>query len=52
VLAVSAASFLYTGLADLIPSIHGHSRMKTGVGPFAALLAGVAIIVALRGLHH
>ncbi len=52
VLALSAASFLYIGLADLIPSIHGHSRMKAGIGPFAALLAGVAVIIALRGLHR
>lgn len=51
VLAVSAASFLYIGLADLIPSIHGHSRMKAGIGPFAALLAGVAVIIALRAVH-
>ncbi len=52
VLAVSAASFLYIGLADLIPSIHGHSKMKAGIGPFLALLAGVTIIVWLRGPHH
>ena len=32
--------------------IHGQTRMKAGAGPFAALLAGVASIVALRGLRH
>lgn len=51
VLAISASSFLYIGLADLVPELHGHTQMKVGVGAFLCLLAGVAVIVALRPGH-
>jgi len=51
ILALSAASFLYIGLADLIPGLHRRIGSEAGITQFLLLLAGVGTIVAL-GLHH
>jgi zinc and cadmium transporter len=51
VLAFSAASFLYIGLADLIPGLHRRIGAETGVGQVLLILAGVATILALQW-HH
>jgi zinc and cadmium transporter len=48
VLALSAASFLYIGLADLIPGLHRRIGAETGVHQLLLLLAGVGTIVVLR----
>jgi zinc and cadmium transporter len=50
-LAFSAASFLYIGLADLIPGLHRRIGAETGVGQVLLILAGVATILALQW-HH
>ena len=47
VLAMSAASFLYIGTADLIPGLQRESRPNVAA-QFASLLAGVSVIAALR----
>jgi zinc and cadmium transporter len=47
VLAISAASFLYIGTADLMPSLHRDSRPGTAA-QFASLLTGVGVISALK----
>lgn len=49
ILALSAASFLYIGLADLIPGLHRRIGSETGAGQLLLLLAGVFTIVALGG---
>jgi zinc and cadmium transporter len=51
ILALSAASFLYIGLADLIPGLHRRIGSEAGIAQFLLLLAGVGTIMALR-LHH
>ncbi len=48
VLAVSAASFLYIGLADLVPGLHGRIGAQTGVSQFLMMLAGVGTIILLQ----
>jgi zinc and cadmium transporter len=51
ILALSAASFLYIGLADLIPGLHRRIASEVGGGQFLLLLAGVITIVALQWFY-
>ena len=51
-LAVSAASFLYIGSADLIPSLNRDSHPASGLRQFVLVLAGVGIIAALKAASH
>jgi zinc and cadmium transporter len=51
ILALSAASFLYIGLADLVPGLHRRIGAETGLGQLFLILAGVGTIVLLRA-HH
>lgn len=51
ILALSAASFLYIGLADLIPGLHRRIGSETGFGQLLLILAGVGTVVVLR-FHH
>ncbi|MDE3224976.1 MAG: ZIP family metal transporter [Nitrospirota bacterium] len=51
VLALSAASFLYIGLADLVPGLHGRIGANAGLGQFGVMLLGVGTIALFR-LHH
>ena len=48
ILALSAASFLYIGLADLIPGLHRRIGAETGLGQLFLILAGIGTIVLLR----
>ncbi len=50
VLAISAASFLYIGLADLIPGLQGRIGPETGVKQFLLMLIGVGTILLVQ--HH
>ena len=51
ILALSAASFLYIGLADLIPGLHRRIGSEAGIAQFLLLLAGVGTIVILQLSH-
>lgn len=48
VLALSAASFLYIGIADLMPWLQRETRVGAAATQMASLLCGVATIVLLR----
>ncbi len=48
ILALSAASFLYIGLADLVPGLHRRIGAETGLGQLFLILAGVGTILILR----
>lgn len=48
ILALSAASFLYIGLADLVPGLHRRIGAETGLGELFLILAGVGTILMLR----
>lgn len=51
-LGVAAASFLYIGLADLVPGLHGRVGAAKGVWQFAMMIAGMVTIGALTMLPH
>lgn len=48
ILALSSASFLYIGLADLVPGLHRRIGAGTGLGQLFLILAGVGTILMLR----
>lgn len=47
-LSVAAASFLYIGLADLVPSLHGRVGAASGVWQFATMVVGMVTIALLE----
>ena len=49
ILALSAASFIYIALADLIPTLHRKSGLMVSIRQFILLLAGVGTILFF---HH
>lgn len=51
IMAVSAASFIYIAMADLIPGLHHEQNLPAGIRQFGLLLLGVATIVLLRLGH-
>ncbi|MEQ1627122.1 MAG: ZIP family metal transporter [Nitrospira sp.] len=51
-LSVAAASFLYIGLADLVPGLHGRMGAAKGVWQFAMMIAGMVTIAALTMIPH
>lgn len=51
-LSVAAASFLYIGLADLVPGLHGRMGAAKGVWQFAMMIAGMVTIAVLTMLPH
>ncbi len=51
-LSVAAASFLYIGLADLVPGLHSRVGMAKGAWQFAMMIAGMVTIAALTMIPH
>lgn len=51
-LALAASSFIYIAVADLIPSLHKKTDMKTSLKQIALIAAGVLLICSLHGLAH
>ena len=51
ILALSAASFLYIGLADLVPGLHQRIGAETGLGQLFLILAGIGTILLLH-MHY
>ena len=47
-LAVSAASFIYVAMADLVPHLHRQPGLRSMAAQSVLLLAGIATIAALR----
>jgi zinc and cadmium transporter len=44
VMAISAASFIYIAIADLIPSLHHRSEWQQAIRQFVFILAGIGTI--------
>jgi zinc and cadmium transporter len=44
IMALSAASFLYIAVADLVPSLHRHTGIGSGLRQLILMLAGIATI--------
>ena len=51
-LALAASSFIYIAVADLIPSLHKKTDMKTSLEQIALIAAGVFLICSLHGIAH
>lgn len=51
-LSIAAASFLYIGLADLVPGLHGRVGAAKGVWQFAMMIAGMVTIGAMTMIPH
>lgn len=50
VLVVAASSFVYIAIADLVPELHHHRRLKDAVGQLLLMLMGVVIVYLITGL--
>ncbi len=51
-LALAASSFIYIAVADLIPSLHTKTDMKTSLQQIALIAAGVFLICSLHGFAN
>jgi zinc and cadmium transporter len=51
-LTLAASSFIYIAVADLIPSLHKKTDIKTSLQQIALILAGVLLIYMLHGVAH
>lgn len=51
-LALAASSFIYIAVADLIPSLHKKTDIKTSLQQIALITAGVLLICSLHGVAH
>jgi zinc and cadmium transporter len=51
-LALAASSFIYIAVADLIPSLHKKTDMKTSLQQITLILAGVLLICLMHGIAH
>jgi zinc and cadmium transporter len=51
-LALAASSFIYIAVADLIPSLHKKTDMKTSLQQIALIALGVLLICLLHGIAH
>ncbi len=49
VMCISAASFIYIAIGDLIPGLNHHTRLKDSLLQIALLLAGIGTILILTG---
>ena len=51
-LALAASSFIYIAVADLIPSLHKKTDIKTSLQQIALIGAGVALICTMHNIAH
>jgi len=51
-LALASSSFIYIAVADLIPSLHKKTDIKTSLSQIVLILAGVLVISSLHGIAH
>ncbi len=51
-LTLAASSFIYIAVADLIPSLHQKTDIKTSLQQIGFILAGVVLILVMQGIAH
>lgn len=51
-LTLAASSFIYIAVADLIPSLHQKTDIKTSLHQIGFILAGVVLILVMQGIAH
>lgn len=52
VLVIAASSFIYIAVADLVPELHRHRRLKDAIGQLILMLIGVACVYIITGIGH
>jgi zinc and cadmium transporter len=51
-LSLAASSFIYIAVADLIPSLHHKTDLKTSLQQIGLILAGVGLILLMQSIAH
>jgi zinc and cadmium transporter len=51
-LTLAASSFIYIAVADLIPSLHQKTDLKTSLQQIGFILAGVVLILIMQTIAH
>ena len=51
-LALASSSFIYIAVADLIPTLHQKTDIKTSLQQIALIFAGALLIISLHGVAH
>jgi zinc and cadmium transporter len=51
-LTLAASSFIYIAVADLIPSLHQKTDIKTSLQQIGFIIAGVALILIMQSIAH
>jgi len=51
-LTLAASSFIYIAVADLIPSLHQKTDIKTSLQQIGLILAGVVLILVMQSIAH
>ncbi|NOQ63485.1 MAG: ZIP family metal transporter [Methyloprofundus sp.] len=51
-LAMAASSFIYIAVADLIPTLHKKTDIKSSLKQIALIFAGAGLIISLHGVAH
>jgi len=51
-LSLAASSFIYIAVADLIPSLHHKTDLKTSLQQIGFILAGVVLILTMQTIAH
>ena len=51
-LALAASSFIYIAVADLIPSLHTKTDIKTSLQQIVLIVMGVLLICLLHNIAH
>ena len=51
-LSLAASSFIYIAVADLIPTLHQKTDLKTSLQQIALIMAGVVLILVMQGIAH
>lgn len=51
-LTMAASSFIYIAVADLIPSLHQKTDIKTSLQQIGFILAGVSLILVMQNIAH
>ena len=51
-LTLAASSFIYIAVADLIPSLHQKTDIKTSLQQIGFILSGVVLILVMQTIAH
>jgi zinc and cadmium transporter len=52
IISLAASSFIYVAVADLIPSLHKKTDLRSSLQQIGLIAAGVVLVLSLHGLAH